>query len=189
MQQLYKATVFAGAFFCAGVAGLPAGTAVPVTDNLYVDATQAGRDSLPIMLVFTGIVCSYCDLLEEEFIKPMLLSGDYTDKVIIRKLVIDNGSRVTDFSGQRVAAAELADAYGVFVTPTILFINPAGYQLAERMVGINTIELFGGYLDQCIDAALVRLRDPEQGAREPACKVVHRRPVGSSVVDFNPATL
>ena len=144
MQRLYKATVFAGAFFCAGLSGLAAGTAVPVTDSLYLDATQASRDKLPIMLVFTGVVCSYCDLLEEEFIKPMLLGGDYTDKVIIRKLVIDNGSRVTGFSGQRIATADLAHEYGVFVTPTILFINPAGYQLAERMVGINTIELFGG---------------------------------------------
>jgi thioredoxin-related protein len=189
MQRLYKATVFAGAFFCAGLAGLAAGTAVPVTDNLSVDAVQASRDKLPIMLVFTGIVCSYCDLLEEEFIKPMLLSGDYTDKVIIRKLIVDNGSRVTDFSGQRVASAELAHEYGVFVTPTILFINPAGYQLAERLVGINTIELFGGYLDQCIDAARLRLRDPEQGVREPACRVVHRRPADSSPADFNPATL
>jgi thioredoxin-related protein len=189
MQQLYKAIVFAGAFFCAGLVGLQAGTAVPVTDSLFVDATQARRDNLPIMLVFTGVVCSYCDLLEEEFIKPMLLSGDYTGKVIIRKLVVDNGSQVTDFSGQRVASADLAHAYGVFVTPTILFINPAGDQLAERMVGINTIELFGGYLDQCIDAARLRLRNPEQGAREPACKVVHRRPAGSSPSDFNPATL
>lgn len=189
MEQLYKATVFAGVFFCAGLAGLPAGTAVPVSSNLYVDATQASRDNLPIMLVFTGIVCSYCDLLEEEFIRPMLLSGDYTDKVIIRKLVVDNGSQVTDFSGQRVATTDLAHEYGVFVTPTILFINAAGYQLAERLVGINTIELFGGYLDQCIDSALLRLRDPEQGAREPACRVVHRRPADSSPADFNPATL
>ena len=141
------------------------------------------------MLVFTGVVCSYCDLLEEEFIRPMLLGGEYADKVIIRKLVVDNGSRVTGFSGQRIETADLAHQYGVFVTPTILFVDPDGYQLAERMVGINTIELFGGYLDQCIDSALLRFRDPVQGAREPVCKVVHRRPDGSNTADFNPATL
>lgn len=189
MKRLYKPILFAGAFLWAGLAGLQAGTEVPVSDNLHVDASQATRDKLPIMLVFTGAVCSYCDLLEEEIIKPMLLGGEYTDKVNIRKLVVDNGSRVTDFSGQRLDTADLAHEYGVFVTPTILFVDSSGYQLAERMVGINTIEMFGGYLDQCIESALLRLRDPVKGSREPVCKVVHRRPAGSNPTDFNPATI
>jgi len=186
MKRLYKVAVFTGVFLWAG---LQAGTTVPVTDDLHADAEQATRARLPLMLVFTGVVCSYCDLLEEEYIKPMLLGGEYTDKVIIRKLVVDNGSRVTGFSGQRIETADLAHEYGVFVTPTILFVDPDGYQLAERMVGINTIELFGGYLDQCIESALLRFRDPEQGALEPVCRVVHRRPDGSNTADFNPATL
>ncbi|UCC56309.1 MAG: thioredoxin fold domain-containing protein [Gammaproteobacteria bacterium] len=170
------------------MAALQADTGVPVSDNLNEDAEQAARDKLPIMLVFTGMVCSYCDELEEEIIKPMLLSGDYGDKAIIRKLVVDNGSRVTDFSEQRIDTADLAQEYGVFVTPTILFVNHEGYQLAERMVGINTIEMYGGYLDQCIESALLRLRDPVKGAREQACRVIHRRPSDSSPADFNPAT-
>lgn len=189
MQRLYKPILFTGAFLWAGLAGVHAGTGVPVSDSLYADAAQAGRDKLPIMLVFTGVVCSYCDELEEEIIQPMLRGGEYTDTVIIRKLVVDNGSRVTDFSGQRIDTADLAHEYGVFVTPTILFVDPDGYQLAERMVGINTVEMFGWYLDQCIESALLRLRDPVKGARETACKVVHRRPAGSNPVDFNPATL
>jgi len=188
MHRLYKPILFTGAFLWAGLSGLQADTEVPVTDNLFVDAALSSQDSLPIMLVFTGVECGYCDLLEEEFIKPMLLGGEYTDKVIIRKLVIDNGSRVTGFSGQRLNTEDLAFEYRVFVTPTILFVGPDGYQLAERMIGINTIEMFGGYLDQCIETALLRLRHPAQGAREPACRVEHRRPADSSPVNFNPAT-
>jgi thioredoxin-related protein len=188
MQRLYKPLLFAGVFLCAGLAGLQAETEVPVSDNLNEVAQQAARDKLPIMLVFTGMVCSYCDELEEEIIKPMLLSGDYGNKTIIRKLIVDNGSRVTDFSEQRIDTADLAHEYGVFVTPTILFVNHEGYQLAERMVGINTIEMYGGYLDQCIESALLRLRDPVKGAREQTCKVKHRRPSDSSPADFNPAT-
>jgi thioredoxin-related protein len=188
MKRLYKPILFAGAFLWAGLAGLQADTEVPVSDNLSVDAAQATRHNLPIMLVFTGIVCSYCDELEVEIIKPMLLSGDYEDKAIIRKLIVDNGSLITDFSGHRVDTADLAHEYGVFVTPTILFVNHEGYQLAERMVGINTIEMYGGYLDQCLESALLRLRDPVKGAREATCKVINRRPADSSPADFNPAT-
>jgi len=189
MHRLYKPILLAGVFLWAGLTGLQAGTGVPVTDNLADDAVRASRYQLPIMLVFTGVACSYCELLEDEIIKPMLLGGEYTDRVIIRKLVIDNGSWVTDFSGHRTATADLAHEYGVFVTPTVLFVDPAGYQLAERMVGVNTIEMYGGYLDQCIESARRRLRDPAQGSHEPACKVVHRRPAGSNPAGFNPATL
>jgi len=188
MSRLYKAILGTGVFLWAGLAGLQAGSTVPVTDDLRADAAQAARQRVPLMLVFTGLGCSYCDLLEQEFLRPMLISGDYNGKVMIRKLVVDNGSRVTGFDARRIATAKLADAYGVFVTPTILFVNSDGYQLAERMVGINTIELFGGYLDECIDSALLRLRDPERGARDPACRVVNRRPDGTGTARFNPAT-
>jgi len=83
------------------------------------------------------------ELLEEDFLQPMLLSGEYKNHAIIRKLILDDGSSVIDFSGRDTAATGLSDHYRVFVTPTI-----------KRIVGINTPELFGGYLEACIDTAL-----------------------------------
>jgi thioredoxin-related protein len=191
MKRLYKPLILIGAFFSLAASGQPprAPTEVPQAENLYRDAALASRRNLPIMLVFTGLVCSYCEELEALFIRPMLLSGDYTDKIIIRKLVVDNGSRVTDFSNQRVKTSDLAHEYGVYITPTILFVDADGRQLAERMVGINTVELYGGYLDQCIDTALLRLREPHRAEHAPGCRLELRRPGNSSPARFNPATL
>ncbi|MGB5442907.1 MAG: hypothetical protein WBN57_09800, partial [Gammaproteobacteria bacterium] len=110
-------------------------------------------------------------LLEEDFLQPMLLSGEYRDKIIMRKLVLDDGSRLRDFSGQRIDATRLSDRYRVYVTPTILFVDGNGKEIAERMVGINTPEMFGGYLDDCIETAWLMLRNPAGLAKLPGCRL------------------
>jgi thioredoxin-related protein len=97
-------------------------------------------------------------LLEEEFIKPMLRSGDYTNKVIMRQLDISYGKQVADFSGNMTSPASLANRHHVQVTPTILFLDANGRELVSRMIGINTIEFYGGYLDSAIDEALHIMR-------------------------------
>ncbi len=170
------------------MAALHAGVKIPLAVDLQQDG-QAARDSrLPVMLVFGAVTCSHCDVLEEEFIRPMLLGGEYTDRIMIRKLVLDNGSQLTDFAGTRRPVEEFARSYGVYVTPTILFVDHTGRQLAERMVGINTIEMYGGYLDQCIDTALMHVRQPGLAADRKACRLRLKRPGQTSPAEFNPAT-
>ena len=188
MRRFYKPLVLLCGLFLLAAAALQAGVDVPVASNLQQDAHAARQDKLPLMLVFSAITCSHCDELEEEFIRPMLLSGEYSDRILIRKLVLDNGSSLTDFAGQRRAVEEFAHSYGVYVTPTILFVDHTGRQLAERMVGINTIEMYGGYLDQCIDTALMHVRQPGQAANRKACRLRLKRPGQTSPAKFNPAT-
>ena len=142
---------------------------VPVGSDLQADGRLAAERQLPILLVFSAIECDYCELLEEEFLRPMLLSGEYADKVIIRKLVLDNGSRLTDFSGRQRDATEVSADYRVFVTPTLLFVDGSGRELAARMLGINTIEMFGGYLDNCIETALLEVRGLDPPDRPVTC--------------------
>ena len=188
MRRLYKPVLSVCGLFLLAVAALQAEVDVPVAGDLQQDG-QAARDSrLPVMLVFSAISCPHCDELEEEFIRPMLLGGEYTDRILIRKLVLDNGSSLTDFAGQRRLVENFASSYGVYVTPTLLFVDHTGRQLAERMVGINTIEMYGGYLDQCIDTALMHIRQPVLAAKREACKLMLRRPGDTSPAKFNPAT-
>ena len=158
-------------FFWLACSSLLAEVEVPVATDLQQLAAQASDRRLPILLSFSAIECSYCELLEEEFLEPMLLGGEYTDKIIIRKLVLDNGSRVGDFSGRQTDATRLSDRYRIFVTPTILFVAADGHELAERMVGINTPELFGGYLDNCIETALLSMRAPERLVNLHGCRL------------------
>lgn len=188
MRRLYKPVVSLCGIFLLAAATLQAGIKVPVAGDLQQDGRTARESRLPLMLVFSAITCPHCDELEEEFIRPMLLGGEYTDRILIRKLVLDNGSSLTDFTGKRRPVEEFAHNYGVYVTPTILFVDHTGRQLAERMVGINTIEMYGGYLDQCIDTALMHIREPALAAKREACRLILRRPGKTSPAKFNPAT-
>ena len=140
-----------------GLLSLPlavhSGPSVPLARDLQNEFTSR---QLPLMLVFSAEHCPYCELLEEEFLKPMLISGDYSDKVIIRKVELDYGTLI-DFKGQRTTGSELADHYDVSVTPTTLFLDAHGRELTKRKVGVGTVEFFGGELDQSIDRARAKL--------------------------------
>ena len=158
-KPLYKAAVFGCALLWLLACSLQAEVRVPVAEDLQQEGREAKSRQLPIMLTFSADDCGYCEMLEEDFLQPMLLSGKYGERVIIRKLILDDGSSVSDFSGRDIEATQLSSHYRVFVTPTILFIDGEGRELAERIVGINTPELFGGYLEACIDTARASIRN------------------------------
>ena len=171
MRRLYRLAIFVAASLWLSISTLHAEVTVPVATDLQQLRSQALSQELPILLTFTSVICSYCELLEQDFLQPMLLSGEYRDKVMIRKLELGPGASVTDFNGRKIMASELSSRYRVFVTPTLLFIDGNGKELAERMVGINTPELYGGNLDDCIETALLRIRDPEAAVRMSGCKL------------------
>lgn len=132
---------------------------VPLAIDLHSEAHQAEEACVPLLLEFTTEHCEYCTLLEEEVLNPTLLNRDYDRRVLMRKLVIDRPAKLGDFSDTPVSAAELASRYKVFVTPTLLFLDSQGRELTERMVGVMTLEFYGGYLDQAMDASSQKLRD------------------------------
>jgi thioredoxin-related protein len=81
----------------------------------------------------------------------MIKSGEYDKKVIIRKLQIDEARDVVDFSGKTVEPSDISGKYNAFVTPTLVFLDHQGNERIKQMVGINTVEMFGAYLDIEID--------------------------------------
>lgn len=130
---------------------------VSISEDLQRDAREAEARGVPLLLVFSADYCEYCDQLEEEFLRPMLISGDYDHRVLIRMLKLGKGSSVRDFAGRDIATDDLATGYRVRVTPTMLFLDKEGRELTPRMVGINTPEFFGGYLDRAIEEAAAAL--------------------------------
>ena len=132
---------------------------VPLASDLRHEGAQAERDCVPLLLEFSAYGCEYCSLLEEEILKPMLRNRDYDRRVVMRKLVLGRDIKLDSFSGNRLTPAQLASHYNVVVTPTLLFVDSDGRELSERMVGINTLDFYGGYLDQALDSSRERLRE------------------------------
>ncbi len=135
----------------------------------FADLARIARDQNRVILVsVTQEFCPYCHKIKEEILKPMLLSGEYEDKVLIRELSIDPGETVIDFDGRPAMAEHFADGYKVWVTPTLLFLGPDGAELSPRMLGVQTVEMYGYYVDESIDRALQRLRDSDARAYRPS---------------------
>lgn len=134
--------------------------AVPLATDLRRDGYQAESDCKPLLLEFSDTGCSYCHLLETEVLNPTLLNRDYDRRVLMRKLLLDNPARLKDFDGSgELSARQLAERYKIRVTPTLLFVDAQGEELAERMVGVTTLDMYGGYLDMSLETSRDRLRE------------------------------
>ncbi|WP_198262465.1 thioredoxin family protein [sulfur-oxidizing endosymbiont of Gigantopelta aegis] len=126
---------------------------VPIS-NLAQLATLAKKRQLPILLLFSTEGCPYCEQIKEEFLVPMLISGEYTHRVIIRELEVADETDIIDFSGKKITSYAFSRRYKVRLFPTTAFIDHQGTALTENIIGINTPSLFGGTLDDHIDDAL-----------------------------------
>jgi thioredoxin-related protein len=158
LHTIIKSTIISLLFAAFSTAFAADDVKVVEVKDFAAIGKQADSKRLPIMLMFSASGCTYCEKLEEDFLKPMLRSGDYTNKVMIRKLRIDGFGKVRDFEGKQVAASDFADRYSVFVTPTVVFIDGDGVEVAKKRVGLSTPDYYGSYLDQSIDKALDILR-------------------------------
>ena len=130
---------------------------VSQVENFAALGDRARNGHVPILLVVSQADCPYCELLKREILEPMLISGEYDGRVLIRELFIDSGLPVRDFDGQVVVPDELARRYRARLTPTVLFLDHHGREIGKRMIGINTVEFYGYYLDVAIDTARQRL--------------------------------
>ncbi|MEJ2610852.1 MAG: thioredoxin fold domain-containing protein [Candidatus Thiodiazotropha sp.] len=126
---------------------------LPLADDLSTLAKVAQQQGSPILLMVSQKHCAYCKKLKQEVLHPMQLDPDFQQQVILRELLIDAGEVVIDFKGQAIDAAEFAHRYGVFVTPTLLFLDSNGEEAAERIVGINTLDYLSFYIQQAITTA------------------------------------
>lgn len=119
--------------------------------RLDADALVARKKSMPVLLYFSDPHCGYCRSLEKDIFLPMLRSGDYQDRVILRKVSWLSHSLVRDFTGSELESRTLADQYHVQVTPTMIFVDDQGVEVAKRILGYNGPDLFWFYLDRSID--------------------------------------
>lgn len=126
--------------------------------NFSEGAALMRRSDKVLLLEFHAEHCAYCRQLENDFLKPMQLNKDDQSKVIIRKLDVGSYRQIIDFDGKNIAAEDFVARYKVQMTPTMVFLDANGNELAGRILGINTPSLFGGYIDDAVDQAVTKIR-------------------------------
>ena len=158
-MQVHKLAIFLLlVFFAVPVFAQQTGKVIPGATDLKALGDLARKQQLPIMLMVSQEDCPYCVLLKSDILNPMMISGDYVDRVIMAELTIDQGGSITDFDGKTVSPRDVAVRYNSTFSPTLLFLDANGRQVRKRMVGVNTIEMYGYYVDESIDAAVKAIR-------------------------------
>lgn len=132
---------------------------VPLAQDLREAGRQAEQYCAPLLLEFSAAYCDFCVLLEREILSPTLLDQDYDERVLMRRLMVDDDSKLRDFDNHTTDAASIAGHYQVWVTPTVLFVDSNGEEIAERLIGISSLDFYGGYLDAALDQSRQRLRE------------------------------
>ena len=130
---------------------------VPLINDLAALGRAAERRRLPIVLLVSRSDCSYCMVLKDEVLNPMMKSGEYDDQALIAELMLDAAEPLRWFDREYEIRDELASRLETDLTPTLLFLGPDGTELAPRIRGINTVELFGFYVDRAIGTARARM--------------------------------
>jgi len=130
---------------------------VQTVEDLRVLKQQAENKNLPILLMFAAEDCEYCDALRTNYLLPMIKSGDYKTSILIRQIYIEDYSYLRNAKGELISGDVLALKYNVDITPTVLFLNSNGHELAPRLIGIGNVYYFGGTLDKHISMAKAAL--------------------------------
>jgi len=119
---------------------------IPQAMNLNKQGLVAQQRKTPVVLVVISNSCPYCQKLEEEVLRPLLISGDYDYRV--------------DFDGVKRSPEAIADRYDIQLVPSVLLLGSEGEELAERLIGIGVIDFYWAYLDLAIEQASAKLRSP-----------------------------
>lgn len=127
-------------------ASLPAAAEPARLDNL-----QQLPEQQVLLLLVSQPGCTYCEQIKEEIIMPMIRSGLYDSHTLIRQIVINNDEYLIDYNGNRTSTTAFAHGYQAWATPTLLFLDNQGNELAPRMIGINTPEYYGYYVDRALE--------------------------------------
>lgn len=118
-------------------------SALPVPASLQVAGREAAQKGEPLVLLVSLPGCPYCELVRRNYLLPMRAEGLQAWQIN----VTDNQRLVRDFAGVASTGAALARQWQAAFTPTVLFFDARGNEIAQRLVGVAVPDFYGAYLD------------------------------------------
>jgi thioredoxin-related protein len=131
---------------------------VPYARNLQLDGELADKKNGVVLVVFSGEYCGYCEQVLNEFLIPMSRNPEYQNKLVMRRVDNTGFTTVKGFDGAVEDHRKFTSEHGIRMVPTVMLFDKNGKQLGKPLVGLTTVDYYGYYLDQAIDAALAQVR-------------------------------
>jgi len=159
-RKRYKIGFFAAILACLAITAAHAVERgkLPFATDLSREAKLAREKQIPILILFSMQGCGYCKRVREEVLIPTTLNADYDNKVILLEVDSSNYAKLIDFEGKTTTQAEFVAKNKVGLTPTVKFFDANGKEVATPIIGLVTVDYYGGYLDQAIDTSIAKIR-------------------------------
>ena len=119
-------------------------SALPIPDSLPDAAAAAERRREPLVLLISLRGCPYCELVRRNYLLPAQALGLQVWQINMQ----DKQRPLIGFDGQVTHAAAFIASAKIRLAPTLLFLNARGQEVAERLIGIASVDFYGAYLDQ-----------------------------------------
>ena len=132
----------------------PAAASIPRIDNLQKWAEDACQKQRVLTVLVSRADCPWCKKLMQQVLIPDVKSGQFNQQWLLGELRIDAGETVQDFSGKKVATATLAKSWRAELTPTVLFLNRRGEEIAPRITGLKLVDFYDDYLAKSLRQGL-----------------------------------
>jgi thioredoxin-related protein len=127
---------------------------IPELNSFEEVAKTARAREVPILVEFSTPWCRYCEALEQQVLKPLMLNGKYKDRIIVKKLEVNSYSNIAGFDGKSYSTDHISRMYNVDLYPTLVFFDANGREVSQRIVGITVLEFVAGELEKAISAAV-----------------------------------
>jgi len=126
-------------------------------ESLSEAAVLSKQKDIPILLYFYDNDCENCESVNEEFIKPMINSGDYINKTVIYYVNMEQVT-INSFNREQISMEDFSNHYNIELLPTAAFVDAKGNKLEEIISGVSNLEYYGSLLDEALELSLKRMR-------------------------------
>jgi hypothetical protein len=116
---------------------------------VLAESRATGR---PIVLMFSSVGCAWCELVRRDHLRYLARDQQKLGVIVVELDLLD---RKPFADGETPAG--IAKAMGVRFAPTVAFLGPEG-ELAERLLGYQSADFYGAYLDDRIAEAAAKLK-------------------------------
>lgn len=148
-----RRTVLAAWLASSAALAQPRETPLPTPASLQTAALLAQSKGEPLVLLVSVAGCPWCELLRRNYLTPMRAEGLQAFQIKVN----DRTTAVADFKALASTGADIADTYQAKLTPSVLFLNAQGVEIAPRIAGVASADLLGTQLDSALRLARERL--------------------------------
>ena len=140
--------------------------ALPMPSDLRQEAKLVQQMNKPLIVLFSLPGCSYCKVVRENYLVPLIRDAAPADRPLIREVDITSDASLKGFAGEALTQKRFAASYRVKIAPTVILMDETGAPLTDRLVGGDTAGFYGAYLDNALSSAQQHLSSTQPGLKK-----------------------